>query len=75
MERSSQTSISSSGDDTTSQKILIFPASSVVPCWIDPDFNVQEKGDNNFQDAPNNTMRVHLNMATWIWRKGLKILT
>jgi len=60
--KSSKESIS-----TQSEKILIFPAFSVMPCWEDKEFNVFKTGPNNFQDASNKTLRVHLNMNNWTW--------
>jgi hypothetical protein len=60
---------------TESEQILIFPAMSLVPIWTDDSFIISTKSDNNFQDNPNSTMRVHLHMGTWIWSvaKGVQM--
>jgi len=50
-------------------EVLLYSANGATSSpWIDADFDVTEKGDNNFQDNESRTLNIHYNRNTLAWK-------
>ena len=55
-------------ENDTSEVLLYSANGPSISPWIDDDFDVTVKGDNNFQDNESRTLNIHYNRNSLAWK-------